>query len=183
MVAAGVGLAVIGPWFIPLWLRTNPPGATALLPWVALAWAMNATGSPSTCLLLSTGETRRSVVIHAIAVGVNLAALVAFGLTQGPIGLGWALALANAVLVLQLSFFACRRAGLRWSLWAIGHGSIYGGGLAAFLLGSFLPGPRLAAGIAAGVVALLLAAPALLLTRELRIYRELGWGRITRRAA
>ena len=108
-------LSVVGPWLFRLWLGRDEPLAAALLPWLAAAWTLNAIASPSTCLILATGNFPLSVRAHVVAVVVNVIGDFVLGRQYGMQGVVVATLIANVLLTALLSRAACRLAVVPWS--------------------------------------------------------------------
>jgi O-antigen/teichoic acid export membrane protein len=172
LVAGAVGLSVLGPWLVPAWLGSEPPGTSALLPWVALSWAINGNGGPSTCALMAGTRNRLSVWAHLVAVLLNLVLIFTLG-PRGLLGLGAALLVTNAVLVALLSLSACRTVGHAWWRFLAWHGALYALGALAYSVAGHAPGPRLPVAVAAGTATLGMAAIVWWLNPDLQLARRL----------
>jgi O-antigen/teichoic acid export membrane protein len=106
-----VGLGAMGPTLLRGWLGTQLETAESALPWLTLAWMVNAAGGMSTCLLLASGRNGPSVRVHLLAAAVMVAGVWVFR-GQGAQAPVWSAVLANVVLVVGLVAAATRLAEL-----------------------------------------------------------------------
>jgi len=143
VVPAAVGLVALGPWLFQVWLGQDRGPGLDLLPWLAASWALNAVGSPSSCVILASGKFRQTVIPHLIAVALNVVGDVVLGSLYGMSGVVVATAVSNALLTLMLM-----RAGAALS--GVGSGALAMWTLPPILAGTACVAAARAWGMATG---------------------------------
>ena len=111
---AAAALVLAGPSLFRVWLGSESAAPSDLLPYLALAWLLNATGSPSSAALMAVDRFSVSIPLHVVAVVAQVALSLLLGSRFGILGLALATAIANVLLYLLLSAAACQLAGSRY---------------------------------------------------------------------
>lgn len=109
-----VTLSQVAPWAFELWLGVPVPEALAVLPYLAFAWMVNASGSQATCVLLASNRHRPPLLAHAASLALTVFLGVVLGLRSGVVGVAEAVAVGNVALVAGLCWLACHASGARF---------------------------------------------------------------------